>query len=248
MKKLIKITTLVVLTFTLFQCSNDDTPDPTPQAEAETVIDIEGNVYGTVQIGDQIWMTENLKTTKYNDGTSITQYSFDANGSNWGSLNNQEAFYRWADTSDLNNVVDEELTFDAYGAMYNHWAIETGILAPEGWRIPTQADFQALEAFIAADGNAGNEATVLKSETDWSDSSGNGTNAYGFNGLPNGYVSSPGTATLANGICTWATTNVTGVSLGSQTRVLVQLFNENTMLYGDNAIQIGAGIRCIKIQ
>lgn len=246
MKKSIQLTLLLLCSVVFLQCSNDD--DQNSQPASETLTDADGNVYNTITMGNQVWMLENLKTTKYNDGTAITQYTFDEHGNNWGSLNNQEKFYRWADTADLNNVVDEELSFDAYGAMYNHFAIESGKLAPEGWRIPTQADFQTLEAFIAADGNTGNEATVLKSETGWFPSSGNGTNTYGFNGLPNGYVSALGSATFANGVCTWATTNVTGTSLGSQTRVLVQLHDESTILYNDNAIQIGAGIRCIKIQ
>lgn len=245
MKTLKNLTLIAFLSILTFNCSEDETPDPKTDFQTETVIDADGNIYNTIKIGNQIWMLENLKTTKFNDGTSIIQYTFDEHGNNWGSLNNQEAFYRWADTSDLNNVVDEELTFDAYGAMYNNWAIESGKLAPTGWRIPTQADFQVLETFIATDGNSGNEATALKSETNWLPSSGNGTNIYGFNGLPNGYVSAPGTATFANGICTWATTDNNTVN---QTRVLVQLHSENAIIYGDNAIQIGAGIRCIKIQ
>ncbi|WP_052158213.1 fibrobacter succinogenes major paralogous domain-containing protein [Lacinutrix jangbogonensis] len=251
MKKLIQLPLLLVFSLLVFQCSSDDdAPEPQTEVEIqpETVTDADGNVYETITMGNQIWMKENLKTTKYNDGVAITQYTFAAHGNNWGSLNNQEAFYRWADTSDLSNIVDEELTFDAYGAMYNHFAIESGKLAPAGWRIPTEADFLTLESFIANDGNSGHEATVLKTEAGWSPNSGNGTNVYGFNAVPNGYVSTPGTATLAHGICTWATTNVNGTSLGSQTRRLVQLFDTNAILYGDNPIQLGAGIRCIKIQ
>ena len=254
MKKLTLISIFMLLSMVFIQCSDDDNNQSeqtevtdAPEEVETTVTDADGNIYNTITIGDQVWMLENLKTTKYNDGTQITQYSFEVNGINWGSLNNEEAFYQWADTSDLNNVVEEELTIDAYGAMYNYFAIETGKLAPEGWRIPTVADFQALETFLANDGHTGNQATVLKTTTGWLPSSGDGTNLYGFNAVPNGYVSAIGTSTFANGICSWATKNVNGgPSIGSQTRVLVQLHDEGIMLYGDNAIQIGAGIRCIK--
>ncbi|WP_299886766.1 FISUMP domain-containing protein [uncultured Lacinutrix sp.] len=248
MKKHIKRPLLVLLfTLMLFKCSNDD-DSAVQSSEPETVTDADGNVYNTIKMGNQIWMLENLKTTKYNDGSSIVQYNFDVNGINWGSINNQEAFYRWPDTNDLNNVVDEELPFDYYGAMYNHWAIESGKLAPDGWRIPTEADFVELVNFLANEGHTGNEATVLKTETGWLPSSENGTNLYGFNTLPNGYVNAFGGPTLAEGTSTWATSNVNGVNPGSQTRKLITIFNNGPVNFDDSAIQIGAGIRCIKIQ
>ena len=140
-------------------------------------------------------------------------------------------------------MIDEELPFDYYGAQYNHFAIETGKLAPLGWRIPTVQDFKTLEAFIASDGNNGKEASVLKTTSGWLPSSGNGTDGYGFNALPNGYVSAFGTSTFTEGICTWATSNV---DLTNGTRSVINLYDQDTILYLDNAIQLGAGIRCIK--
>lgn len=249
MKNQIKLPLLALFTLFLFQCSNNDDAPMEQQIEPETVIDADGNVYQTIQIGNQTWMLENLKTTKYNDGTPITPYTFAEHGINWGSFNNQEAFYRWADTNDLNNVVDEELAFDAYGAMYNHWAVETGKLAPTGWKIPSEADFRELEAFLTNDGNAGNEATVLKSTSGWLPSAGNGTNLYNLNFLPNGYVAAQGTATFANGSATLTTTdgNFEG-ALGLQSRVLFQLNENGPIVFADNVLQLSAGIRCIKIQ
>jgi uncharacterized protein (TIGR02145 family) len=240
MKK--KYLLMIPLFILLFSCASNQEVDVIEEEIInEIVTDADGNVYTTVKIGNQTWMVENLKTTKYNDGSPITLYTFEDFGSNWGSLNNKIGHYQWASTEDLNNVVDEELPFDYYGAMYNHFAIESGKLAPSGWRIPSQEDFKELELFIANDGNAGNEATVLKTETGWLPSTGGGSNLYGFNGLPNGYVSAVGSPTLGQGICTWATSNI-----GVQTRVLVQLFDQKTIIYGNNAIQIGAAVRCIK--
>lgn len=211
-----------------------------------TLTDSDGNVYRTIKMGKQIWMASNLKTTKYNDGSPITLYTVEKHGNNWGSINNQEAFYQMASTQDLNNVIAEELPANYYGAMYNHFAIESGKLAPEGWRIPTEADFRELENFLASEGHAGNEATVLKTESGWLPSIGGGTNFYGFDGLPNGYVSAFGTSTFSEGICTWVTSDVFGESLPSKRRVLVALYEENTILFDDAAIQIGAGIRLIQ--
>lgn len=228
----------------LYSCSKDDT-NSAPLVEDETVIDASGNTYNTIKIGNQTWMLENLKTTKFNDGSPISEYTFATHGINWLNLNTPETLYQWAETSDLNNVIDEDLTFDYYGAMYNHLAIESGKLAPLGWRIPTEQDFIELENYLSNNGYAGNEATALKSSTGWLASSGNGTDAIGFKGLPNGYVNAFGGPTLSEGICTWATANV---NIANGTRISINLFDGNTILYVNNAIQIGAGIRCIKEQ
>lgn len=246
MKKIIQLPLYIFISFLFVNCSNDDVDTIT--LGTETVTDADGNTYSTVKIGNQIWMAENLKTTKYNDGTPITEYTFALFGNDWMNLNNQDPFYQWADTSDLNNDFDEELPFDYYGGMYNHFAIETGNLAPEGWRIPTVEDFEELEDYLTNQGHTGEEATVLKSTSGWSSTSGNGTNIYGFNGLPNGYVNAFGGPTLAAGTSTWATSEVSSGSIGSQTRVNVSLFDSGSINYDTSAIQIGAAIRCIKIQ
>jgi len=240
MKNLLKLTLLTLSALIFIQCSSGDNPAP---FEPSTVTDIDGNVYNTITIGNQTWMLENLKTTKFNDGTPITEFSFAEFGINWLNLNTPTIFYQWANTDDLNNAVEEELPFDYYGAMYNHLAVESGKLAPEGWRIPSVQDFIELESYLTNNGYAGYEATALKSDSGWLASSGNGTDAIGFNGLPNGYVSAFGTPTLSEGICSWLTTDVNSAT---QTRRMVQLNDESTILYSDNGIQLGAGIRCVK--
>lgn len=241
MKLLLRVN-IIIFTLICFSCSKDDSVQN--EELILTVTDADGNIYNTITIGNQTWMLENLKTTSLNDGTPIAKYIF---GMDWADLPNQTAQYQWADTSDLNNVIDEELPFDFYGAMYNHWAIESGKLAPQGWRIPRREDFEELEKYLSENGFENQEASALKSSTGWLPSSGNGTNAVAFNGLPNGYINAFGGPTLGQGICTWATTNInTQLPLGSRTRVLVQLFDSENILYGDNAIQIGSGIRCIK--
>lgn len=244
MKSLFRFNTIILLALISFGCSKDENNPIQEQDQLLTVTDVDGNVYNTITIGNQTWMLENLKTRNFKDGTPITEH---VPGMDWGDLPDQSPQYQWADTSDLNNVVDAELPFDFYGAMYNHWAIESGKLAPEGWRIPTQADFEELENYLSNNGYANNEATALKSDSGWLPTSGNGTDAIGFKGLPNGYINSFGGPTLGQGICTWATTNVnTDLPIGSRTRVLVQLFDIDAILFGDNSIRIGSGIRCIK--
>ncbi|MFK7746867.1 MAG: fibrobacter succinogenes major paralogous domain-containing protein [Kordia sp.] len=246
MKSFMKLSILCLFALLCVGCASDDDNDGAEPTEvpALTVTDADGNVYNTITIGNQTWMLENLKTTKYNDGTPITEWTF---GMDWGSLLNQEAFYQWANTDDLNNVVDEELPFDHYGAMYNHFAIETGKLAPTGWRIPTEQDFRTLENYLTNNGFNGNVVDALKSNSGWANTTGNGTNASGFNGLPNGYVSAGGTATASELICSWGTTDVEAGPINSSTnRRWIQLFNESTISYSDTSILLGVAIRCIK--
>ncbi|MFY0629241.1 MAG: fibrobacter succinogenes major paralogous domain-containing protein [Flavobacteriaceae bacterium] len=240
MKKLPKLLVLVLLTLFFSQCSEtvDTLIDIAP--EAITVTDADGNTYRTITIGSQVWMLENLKTTKFNDGTPITEY---LSGEHWNKENRTFPFYQWASTDDLNNVIDGDLPEDYYGMMYNHAAIESGKLAPEGWRIPTEQDWRILKNYIANDGYLGSEGDALKSSSGWSDHSGNGIDAYEFKGLPNGYVDSNGTPKANTLICTWATSDHNSSQF---TRKVINLFDQSEILFFDQSILLGAGVRCIK--
>lgn len=239
MKKPFQIALLTILSLSLVQCSKDENtePDTIPR---ETATDADGNVYQTIEMGDQVWMLENLKTTTYNDGSQINEWT---PGVDWYNGNDSLDYFQWASTADLNNVYPEELEFDHYGAVYNHFALGSGKLAPTGWRIPSQSDFIELENFLASKGHEGNEATALKSTFGWIASSGNGTDIYGFNGLPNGYVTVFGTSTATELICTWATSDI---NTTDQTRMVVNLFDADSISYFGNGISLGAGVRCIK--
>lgn len=136
-----------------------------------TVTDIDGNVYSTVEIGNQEWMSENLKTTTYNEGSSI-----DMVPDNIDWENNTTGAYCW-----FNN--NEAQYGETYGALYNWHAVNTGNLCPNGWHAPADDDWTVLENYIAADGHSGNEGTAIKATSGWP-SSGNGTDNYGFAALP----------------------------------------------------------------
>ncbi len=251
-KKAIIITSFVIL-FTACSKTEVASEEEITQVEEVTqaddvmqepllLADIDGNEYKTVAIGEQVWMAENLKVTNFNDGTAIHLYSFEA-GDDWSTFNRPKAVYQWGDTSDLSNLHNDELPKDYYGAMYNHFAIESGKLAPEGWRIPTIEDFKKLEAYLTANGHQGAEATALKSKTGWSTSSGNGTDNYGFNGLPGGYVHTQGGATGAPVIGVWATSDV---NIERKLRQMISLHNTSILSVNENSLHLGAAIRCIK--
>lgn len=133
----------------------------TTPSQPVTVTDADGNVYNTITIGTQTWLLENLRTTKYNDGTSIpivtSSYS-------WPEMTS--AAYCW-----YNNDISNKNT---NGALYNWYAVNTGKLAPIGWHVPTDADWTILENYLIANGHnydgttSGNKiAKSLASTTGW---------------------------------------------------------------------------------
>jgi uncharacterized protein (TIGR02145 family) len=97
------------------------------------VNDIEGNIYHTVEIGDQWWMAENLKTTKFNNGTDIPLVT---DNEDW--LSTTTPAYGWFD--------NDQVTYgNTYGALYNWYTINTGDLCPAGWHVPTNSEWNELE-------------------------------------------------------------------------------------------------------
>lgn len=146
------------------------------------VADIDGNVYQTVKIGTQVWIAENLKTTRYNDDTAIPNVT---DNTEWTELST--GAYCWA-----NN--DEATYKPLYGALYNWYAVETGNLCPTGWHVPTDAEFSAMEVSLGmsevdasgTEWRGTDEGKKLKTTTGWPEGQ-NGTNTSGFSAPPSGY-------------------------------------------------------------
>lgn len=100
-------------------------------------ITYDGYNYPTILINSQCWLKENLKTTKYNDGTSIPNLPVAAD---WTA--NLTGAYSCYDNSTAN--------CNTYGALYNFYAVSTGKLCPSGWRVPSRADWHILEFFYTS--------------------------------------------------------------------------------------------------
>jgi uncharacterized protein (TIGR02145 family) len=135
--------------------------------------DIEGNQYKVVKIGNQVWMAENLKTIKYNDGTAIP---FVTDGAEWAGLITPA--YCW-----YNN--DGAAYKAAYGALYNWYSVNTGNLCPTGWHVPTDAEWTTLTTYLGGETVAGGK--LKESGTAHWASPNSGTNESGFTALPGGY-------------------------------------------------------------
>lgn len=145
----------------------------TQEGTAGTVTDIDGNMYETIVIGTQTWMTENLKTTKFNDGADIQLVT---DGSQWSGLSTPS--YCWYG-NDINNK-------DPYGALYNWFAVETGKICPTGWHVPSDVEVIKLIRYNFTEAGNVTGVKLRESGTDhwvecppWSES----TNESGFAAL-----------------------------------------------------------------
>lgn len=144
-----------------------------------TVVDIDGNVYHTVTIGSQVWMVENLKTTKYNDGSAIPMVP---DNSTWTALSSPGFCWYKNDASTYKNT---------YGALYNWYTVNTGKLAPPGWHVPTDEEWTTLTAYLGGEGLSGGKmkstGTIEAGTGLWQEPNTWATNESGFTGIPAGY-------------------------------------------------------------
>ena len=212
--------TLLVLSF---GCKKEEAP-PGP------VTDIDGISYRTVKIGDQIWMAENLKTTRYNDGTEI---SLIKDATIWNGL--KTGGYCWYKN-------DESLYRDPYGAIYNGYAAGTGKLCPAGWHVPEKEDWLKLREFTGDTIKGGGK--LKESGIDhWLTPNKGADNSSGFTALPSGMRYFEGTFTSL----------LTFAGIWSSTETGIKDLWYMSLYYGDAAFTIshmtknhGFSVRCIK--
>jgi uncharacterized protein (TIGR02145 family) len=178
-----------------------------------TVTDADGNVYHTVKIGTQTWTVENLRTTKYNDSTAIPLVT---DNTAWGNFTIPG--YCW-----FNN--DTATYKTTYGALYNWYAVKTGKLAPAGWHVPMDAEWDTLQNYLIAHGynydntTTGNKiAKAMAAQTNWATNTNTGAignnlstnNRSGFSALPGGYrTNSGGFNGVGNGGYWWSASEYT---------------------------------------
>lgn len=156
-----------------------------PCTEQPFVTDVDGNTYRTVRIGNQCWMAENLRTSHYNDGALIPNVTDNAE---WA----QATTAAWCN---YQNDPGYDATF---GKMYNWYALAVPNIAPVGWHVPTDTEWQQLELELGmppADldiqggsnrGGAANVGGKMKTIDTWSTQNLGATNETGFSGLPGG--------------------------------------------------------------
>jgi uncharacterized protein (TIGR02145 family) len=145
-------------------------------------------------------MAENLRTTKYNDGSPISNIT---SRTTWDScIYTQMGAYCYYDNATNSDSIKN------FGALYNWYSVNTGKLAPAGWHVPTSAEWDTLRNYLIANGYNYDGTTTenkiaqsMAAKTDWESSKVDGAvgkdltknNRSGFSGLPGGFRSNAGT-------------------------------------------------------
>jgi uncharacterized protein (TIGR02145 family) len=192
--------------------------------------DIDGNEYSTIIIGTQVWMAENLKTTKYNDGTDIPNVT---DNTEWENLST--GAYAWYDNDQASNG-------DTYGALYNWYAVETGQLCPVGWHVPTDEEWTTLNDYLGGEKVAGGKLKEAGT-THWKDPNEGATNETGFTALPGGYRISNGTFYYIGDTGYWWSATE-GSTIDAWSRGMY--FNNSNVSWGSNYKEDGFSVRCLR--
>lgn len=202
----------------------------TTQPNAGTVTDIDGNIYTTVTIGTQVWLVENLKTTRYRNGDPIPHVT---DGTQWSNLSTG-AYCNY--NNDINNV-------STYGRLYNwHAVADSRNIAPIGWHVPTDAEWDILKNYLGGGNVAGGKMKEV-GITHWQTPNTDATNSSGFTGLPGGYRSNQGSFIDMTIREYWfSSTQFDAINAGSRAVV----YNSGYIDISPNDKKIGMAIRCIK--
>lgn len=193
--------------------------------------DGDNNTYPIVKIGDQLWMAENLKTTRYNDG--VTTIPCVTGDYPWSIL--KTPAYCW-----YNN--NEAQYKDLYGALYNWFSVQTGKLCPSGWKLPSDNDWVKLTNYLGGVTIAGAKLKEVGSKH-WSSPITGVTNETGFTALPSGNRWGGGIFSTIGGHCYWWTTTAC-LSTSSYYRLIYN--NPNSVLRGDRENTCGFSVRCLR--
>jgi uncharacterized protein (TIGR02145 family) len=199
----------------------------TASALSNPVNDTDGNVYSTVNIGEQIWMAENLKTTRYRDGTAIPLIT---DNTIWSSLTTPG--YCW-----YNNSEDTYKT--NYGALYNWYAVNTRNLCPAGYHVPTDEEWGALYTYLDGSGGKLKETGIQH----WASPNTGATNLTGFTALPGGKRHNNGSYLNIGLHGTWWSSSESYTNSAWERDMSS---NDSRVGRPSENMRVGASVRCLK--
>ena len=200
---------------------------------AQTITDIDGNIYNTVTIGTQTWIQENLKTTRFNNGTEIPTTSLPIN-------NDTTAVYQWAYNLDTANI-------NEFGRLYT-WIIASGNdnVCPLGWHVPDNSEWETLRDFLGGESVAGGKMKE-SGTTHWLETDSTVDNSSGFTGLGSGFRGNPsGFILLGETGSFWSTTSLGTNNIFPRGYAYRLVSHNNTFSMSVAVANVGMPIRCIK--
>lgn len=170
-----RVFSVLLVLLIIISCEKSDSPTGIVQDEP-TVTDIEGNLYNTIRIGTQLWMAENLKVTQYRNGDPIPHIT---NNAEWCNMT----------TGAYCNLDNDEENASVSGRLYNGFVvIDARGIAPEGWHVPTEAEWQTLVDFCGGNSYAGDKLKEVGTDH-WSVTQSTVNNESGFTAVPGGFRS-----------------------------------------------------------
>jgi uncharacterized protein (TIGR02145 family) len=196
--------------------------------QCDTVTDIDGNEYPVVTIGGQCWMAENLKTTRYRDGSNIP---------------NVTDYVTWGDTvaawcNYLNNASYDTI----FGKLYNWYTAANPDICPFGWHVPSDAEWTMLTDHLGGVSVAGGPMKAMGTDL-WSSPNAGATNASGFSALPGGYrINTGGFVNLTTVGYWWSVSELSAER--AWYRTLITTYAGVGRL--DNYKTYGYGVRCLR--
>lgn len=221
--------------------------DVTPFFDSN-ITDIDGNTYRTFKIGNQQWMADNLKTTKYSDGSTIINISTD--NILWSSNTTGAWCY-------YNNDVENN---SKYGKLYNWYVINSSIsgyknICPTGWHVPSDNEWTILTDYLGGETDAGGKMKQIGT-TYWKSPNTDATNESLFTGLPGGIRDASGNNYVNSGIFAyfWSSsdyysTNLTrGGTIDHSNDIWIRTLGANNKYIGRSYFNKsnGLSIRCLK--
>lgn len=238
MRNLLRVLVTILCVFLIHSCKKS----------ADNIIqDADGNIYNTITIGTQVWMKENLKTTKYRNGELIGTTTPETLDISYESTPK----YQWAYDGNESNVA-------AYGRLYTWYAVtDSRNVCPTGWHVPTDEEWTTLTDYLANNnygygGNGNQIAKAIAATKGWS---ANGTagnvgndqesnNSSGFTALPGGYRFDAGTFTNFGFYCIWWSATEYNVTY-AWSHFMTSYSSFVTKSYYSNKLY-GFSVRCIK--
>jgi uncharacterized protein (TIGR02145 family) len=194
------------------------------------VTDIDGNTYNVIKIGHQIWMAENLRTTRLKDGTPIEEI---INDSVWYS--SVSPAFCWYNNDSLLFAKD-------YGALYNGYSILSDKLCPLGWHVPSELEWKTMQSYLGGSRIAGGKLKAIGFDH-WRKPNEEATDDYGFSALPGGNRAG-GTSGLfqfqGNLGFWWCVTNIGGLANYHM------FYHSSTLSISVAGLNDGMSVRCIK--
>ena len=196
-----------------------------------TVTDIDSNIYRTISIGTQIWMAENLKVIHYRNGDPITNVIYVYI---WDTLTTG-AYCEYYNRSENSKT---------YGNLYNWYSVnDSRIIAPTGWHIPTNDEWDTLQTYLGLPKDAGGK---LK-ETDflhWQNPNTGATNESGFTALPGGLRNESGNYYFAGNYAHWWSSSINSGHGGAYFWIIYS--DQSIFSSGSRDKRNGFSVRCVK--